>query len=872
MIHKLEKTEKILSIPKILKGCARQMNVKAVKALALFLAIALLLPLFPRTASADGGSVATPQIAVGTCYNDNQASASSCVAVLKSNGTVWMWGASGDTLPYMVPGPDGTGVLSGVVSLKGNGDGFLALKGDGTVWGWGYNGNGALGNGNKLNQPYPAQVKDLNDPTDCLTGITAISCGGYDLYPYALALKVDGTVWSWGKNSSGQLGIGSSAGDTYTTAQQVHGTNDVGYLTDITAISAGLTFSMALRSDNTVWTWGKYTGDGTYLTKYTPVQVVGDGSDGFLHDVTNIAAGNAHALALKSDGTLWSWGRNWSGEVGNNTTVPVLTPVQVLGVNASGFLTGVTDIYSTYYSNMVVAGGKLYAWGINSFGIIGDGTTTNQSTPVQVLGVDGSGTFGEPVDLMMTPNGVFALMPDGSVVYWGEFGSFGMVNGNPLTLSSLYPTSFDYYATALTSDTVLSERNIDGSTVSVELMNHTWSGTPTAADFTVTTPTGVSISTVTKTGPDSCRLTLSHTGGNISTGSLTITIAASALTKGEVATVALPITLYNEAAALTSAPSPLNEDTLDGAVLTISLTGCLFKSNSLAKTTFTLNNAPAGVSIASVSSVSDTQYHLTLAYDGTDFSGDIAAFSVTVAQSALTNGDSVTSGSLTITGTAAPMTISPDMPLTESNLSGRLLNVVLGTGTFADDTLNKANFTLENAPDGVSVGNVLYISPTRCVVSLSYDGSYFAANYTRFHLVLAGTELTGGSMLYGQNLPITAISTGTGKYTLTPVTGTAYTITTNGSGSTIASMTVTAAGFKYFTVNVLPLENHSGMERVVFVQTRGGVQLVVNATAADFDRTDTAKAGFNVQAGDIIKAYIVDNTTGDEDANPTLLQ
>jgi len=155
-----------------------------------------------------------------------------------------------------------------------------------------------------------------------LSGVTAISAGEN----HTVALKTDGTVWAWGSNTSGQLGDGTG-GEYETSIISVQASS----LTGVTAISAGEEHTVALKSDGTVWTWGynKYgqLGDGTKKTRKTPVRVTG------LSDVTAISAGLYHTLALKTDETVWAWGANAGGQLGDGTTTNRKIPVQVTGLN-----------------------------------------------------------------------------------------------------------------------------------------------------------------------------------------------------------------------------------------------------------------------------------------------------------------------------------------------------------------------------------------------------------------------------------------------------------------------------------------------------------------------------------------------------------
>ena len=133
---------------------------------------------------------------------------------------------------------------------------------------------------------------------------------------HLIVLKSDGTVWDWGYNWFGKLGDGTLQ-DRHTPIQ-VHGPGDAGYLNSITAIMGGESHNFALRSDGTVWSWGWNSfgqlGDGTYVDRHTPVQVSG------LTSVTALGGRGYHSLALKSDGTVWTWGYNAAGELGYETS------------------------------------------------------------------------------------------------------------------------------------------------------------------------------------------------------------------------------------------------------------------------------------------------------------------------------------------------------------------------------------------------------------------------------------------------------------------------------------------------------------------------------------------------------------------------
>lgn len=196
-----------------------------------------------------------------------------------------------------------------------------------------------------------------------------------------LALKGDGTVWSWGYNNYGQLGINNTIDQT--SPVQVLGLGGTGALSGMTAVSAGTYFSLALKSDGTVYAWGGnfygMLGNNSVTNSKVPVQVVDVGGSGILSNVVAVSAGGDHSLALKSDGTVWAWGRNTYGQLGTNNITEQHAPVQVLDVGGSGNLSGIIAISAgNYFSLAIKSDGTVYAWGRNNSGQLGINNTTDQ--------------------------------------------------------------------------------------------------------------------------------------------------------------------------------------------------------------------------------------------------------------------------------------------------------------------------------------------------------------------------------------------------------------------------------------------------------------------------------------------------------------
>jgi RHS repeat-associated protein len=306
------------------------------------------------------------------------------VGALKDDGTVWTWG-SGCTVLGRAAGclttPAQVVGISGVNALAAGASHMLALKSDGTVWGWGSNRVGELGNHGVVGDSY-TPVQALN-----LTGVVAIAAGGWvggadDSY----ALKSDGTVWAWGWNSWGQLGngttgTGQSDGTPHPDAVQVSG------LSGVASITAGAGFGSAVKSDGSVWSWGwnayGQLGNNSQTDSNVAVQASG---------LTGVAQASApstgtHVLTVRSDGSVWSWGNNGEDELGYDTNnLSGLVPAQIPK------LAQVATIGAGRWNSYAVrTDGSAWAWGDNAYGQLGSNVPYDTSlTPVSLFDVDGA--------------------------------------------------------------------------------------------------------------------------------------------------------------------------------------------------------------------------------------------------------------------------------------------------------------------------------------------------------------------------------------------------------------------------------------------------------------------------------------------------
>jgi alpha-tubulin suppressor-like RCC1 family protein len=301
-----------------------------------------------------------------------------------------------------------------------------ALNSSGNVWTWGDNTYGQLGDGSGLggNNPNVTEVQQVGGGGP-LAGVTAIAAGGN----HSLALISGGTVDSWGYDSNGQLGNGTSGSPTYDSDLPVVVTG----LSDVTVIAGGGIHSLAVQTDGAVQAWGGNTdgqlGDCTNTDRSTFVLVnfgvCGAGS------IAAVAAGTFHSLTLKADGTVWAWGDNSYGELGDENTDPTNVPVQVHDPSdPTKYLTGVTAIAAgDYYSLALKSDGTVWAWGNNSYGLLGDGFAEGSSpVPVEVQQIGGGGPLTGVSAIAGGANHALALVGD-TVVAWGSNGNGQLGDG-----------------------------------------------------------------------------------------------------------------------------------------------------------------------------------------------------------------------------------------------------------------------------------------------------------------------------------------------------------------------------------------------------------------------------------------------------------
>jgi alpha-tubulin suppressor-like RCC1 family protein len=284
----------------------------------------------------------------------------------------------------------------------------LAIDKNGKAWAWGSAQSFALGNSNQFtNQSTPIAV-GFTTQTFC-----KISAG----YRFSLAIDKNGRAWGWGGNSFGQLGDG-------TITNQGQPTSVGGQVKTFCQISAGNGFSLALDKNGRAWGWGYNSvgslGDNTITDRCTPVSVAGN-----VKTFCQISAGKGSAtLAIDKNGRAWGWGYNDAGQIGNTTVFSVRTPVSVEGAVKTFCKISV----GAQHTAAIDKNGRAWAWGVNSQGSLGDGTTTARATPVSVAGA--VKTFCEISAGGQNATYHFTLAIDKNGAAWGWGSIFGAFLGD----------------------------------------------------------------------------------------------------------------------------------------------------------------------------------------------------------------------------------------------------------------------------------------------------------------------------------------------------------------------------------------------------------------------------------------------------------
>ena len=294
-------------------------------------------------------------------------------AGIRSNYTLYMWGfgskgrlGQGNTLDASSPVQVGALENWKAVSF-GQTAGILAIKTDGTLWAWGNNIKGESGDGTKITKSSPIQVGSLTD------WATLVRPGSES----AGAIKTDGTLWVWGDNTAGCLGLNDSpdglpSGSTFRSSPV-----QVGSLTTWTA-GVNIDEAGAGIIGGKLYTWGANSegqlGQGDTTNRSSPTQV------GSLTNWSKVSVGNEAIVAVKTDGTLWAWGKADNGQLGDGTVIAKSSPIQV------GSLTNWSEpvVSKGSSAGALKTDGTIWTWGANTYGSLGQDNTITTSSPVQV--------------------------------------------------------------------------------------------------------------------------------------------------------------------------------------------------------------------------------------------------------------------------------------------------------------------------------------------------------------------------------------------------------------------------------------------------------------------------------------------------------
>jgi alpha-tubulin suppressor-like RCC1 family protein len=335
---------------------------------------------------------------------------------------LWTWGYNGQGRLGI---NDATNRLTPVTTFAGganwkqvsiNSVNAATIKTDGTLWVWGSGNFGPLGNNDTTNKSTPVTTFAGG------TNWKQVNSGANHM----AAIKTDGTLWTWGFGANGRLGTNDAISRSTPVTTFAGGNN-------WKQVSSGGAYTAAIKTDGTLWTWGQgnlgQLGNNDSIARSTPVTTFAGGTNW-----KQVSAGGFHVAAIKTDGTLWTWGRNNEGALGTNDTTNRSTPVTTFAGGTNWKLAG--SAVSGNFTTAIKTDGTLWTWGINTIGQLGINDTTNRSTPVT--------TFAGGTNWKQVTGGnacTSAIKTDGTLWTCGN-NSSGELGTNDLTNRSTPVTTF----------------------------------------------------------------------------------------------------------------------------------------------------------------------------------------------------------------------------------------------------------------------------------------------------------------------------------------------------------------------------------------------------------------------------------------------
>jgi len=308
-----------------------------------------------------------------------------------SDNTLWTWGFNVIT-SSSIYSYNPLKKMDNVIAISSNHLHAMAITANGNLWAWGHNHHGELGSGVIGNRD-----EYVHEPIRVMRGVVAVSAGAY----YTMAVKADGSLWGWGKNDFGQLGNGAIINHDGYVPESVP--SPIYVMSDVTAVSAGVNHTMAIKTDGSLWGWGAnwrgQLGDGTTICHTNPVHL--------MDNVTAVSVGYLHTLVICADGNLWTWGGNYSGQLGHGDIESHYS------YNPKMIMSDVIAISAGHeHSTAITADGTLWVWGDNWRGQLGNVHLARNHTPAKIMD--------DVIAVSAGSRHTTAIRADGSLWEWGD--------------------------------------------------------------------------------------------------------------------------------------------------------------------------------------------------------------------------------------------------------------------------------------------------------------------------------------------------------------------------------------------------------------------------------------------------------------------